>query len=508
MVNNILICSLFILTIGSFTVSDVFADDHIPYVKVIGESIDGVNYSLGCETYDPISNPIETFRMTVHLVDINKTTFTDPGSITEIFISNDKDDTLIDNVKLVDGAKFQITCNIGYGGDLIAFGVGGFFPVPKVPVIDSFNLIATPGDSEATLSWNEPSHDSIILAYILDISTNGKDWQYHSVIINDGNNQSIIVKDLDNNTKYFFKLTTVPVSDTIESNIVTVTPSVVGQVDGNKPGGGCGNCVPPTLGLDLENKRLVDNGFSYNNNPTQVEFWHTPYPLITAKVGEMNKVEILVYEDVGIHNLNLVQFGLGATHLGQPLHELEVLVELHFETDNTTHGIKISDVTIRDDDNLIENTSVSADVYVTECMDDIIKEECVKITLEYFYREAPINHMMVVSASDKHRNTQMFYFNHGVKVIGESLNESPTYTMYNKQHAQQIEDLTLTLTRVDKVNHIWEDEHEIKYLQISEHRFDRITTYEPTQCTDKPLSEVNVPTRNNCHFRELVAFWQ
>lgn len=424
MVSSILICSLFVLIVGSFTISDVFATEHgAPFTMITVESTDGVNYNVDCSLINENDLTISLLRFLVYLIDIDSegVDFTDPDTFTLIHINEggvNSNSFSLNNFKLKDGKKLDVACVV-------------YYPIPPDGNLDVFSV-----------------------------------------------------------TKIFPE------------------PSIVSSSDGNKNGGGCGNCVPPTLGLDLENKRLVDNGFSYNGHLAQVEFWHTPFPLITAAVGEMNKVEILVYEDIGIHNLDLVQFGLGAEYLGEPLHDVEVLVELHFETDNTTHGIKISDITIRDDDNLIENTSISADAYVTECIDDAIQEECVKINLEYFYREAPINNMMVVSASDKHRNTQMFYFNHGVKVVGESMNPVPSQVIYNKHSNQQTEDLSLVLSQKDKVNSIWTDEHGIEYLKVSENRFDRITPQAPYQCNDPPLDTINVPTRNNCHFRELVAFWQ
>jgi len=101
---------------------------------------------------------------------------------------------------------------------------------------------------------------------------------------------------------------------------------------------------------------------------------------------------------------------------------------------------------------------------------------------------------------------QNFYFNEGVEIVGKSLNEAPTYIMPNKHTSQQTKDLTLTLTQIDKVNHIWVDKYGVEYLQISENRFDRITPKAPLECNDPPLSEINVPNRNNCHFRSL-AVW-
>jgi len=271
--------------------------------------------------------------------------------------------------------------------------------------------------------------------------------------------------------------------------------------------GGCADCVAPTLGLDTNYKRIVDNGFSYNANTVQVDKWYTPFPLINATVGETNTVEIIIYENNGARNIKLAQFGLGGEEIGQPLTTFEVLIEVPIFNNRTSGNIETDEITINDKDNLIENNSVNATSHLVKCAVDSSSLSCLKVILEYSYREPTINHIMVVNVRDTPRNSQNFYFNEGIQVVGESLNEPPTYELYNKKTNQKIDNLWLTLTRTDKVNHIWIDEFGIEYKQISKDRFDRITPHEKYQCKDKPLNEINVPTRNNCNFRALTELW-
>ena len=161
--------------------------------------------------------------------------------------------------------------------------------------------------------------------------------------------------------------------------------------------GGCSDCTPPTLGLDKNFKRIVDNGFSYNGNVVNVEKWHTEYPLINATVGEMNKVEIIVYENGGINNMKYVQFGLGAEEIGQSLSTLEVLIEVHLQTFGNLEDIAVDEIIIIDKDNLIDNDTVTAVSHVYPCTTNSNDYNCVKMHLEYSYREATINHIMVVN---------------------------------------------------------------------------------------------------------------
>ncbi len=279
---------------------------------------------------------------------------------------------------------------------------------------------------------------------------------------------------------------------------------VVDQVKSS--GGGCNDCTPPTLGLDKNMKRIVDYGFSYNDNITQVEYWHTPFPLINATVGDTNLVEIIIYENGGINNMERVQFGLGAEDIGQSLSTLEVLVDVELETFGTLEDIEVKEITITDKNNLIDNDTVSASAYVVKCQNDSLVESCVKIDLEYSYREATFNHIMVVNAEDKKHNSQNFWFNDGVQVLGESINESPTFIMQNKNSNQQTDDIFLTLTLVDKFTETWVDKYGIEYLQVLENDYSRITPLEKETCDNTPWSILNNPDRRSCQFKMLYEY--
>jgi len=293
--------------------------------------------------------------------------------------------------------------------------------------------------------------------------------------------------------------------DQITSDDSPAAPESVAAAEENSGSGGCADCTSPTIGVNSFNKRVVDDGFSYNGNSIQVERWHTPFPLINATVGEINTVQVIIYENQGRNNMKLVQFGLGGTEIGQPLSETEVLIEVWFNLTDAKIGIE--EIIINDKDNLIESSTVSAVDNIVKCTADSQNKSCLKVTLQYSYREATINNIMIVNVRDVPGNSQNFYLNEGVQVLGESLNEPPTYIIQNRKTSQQTEDLTLTLTRTDKVNHIWEDKYGIEYLQVSSDRFDRLTPQAPIECTDPPLSEINVPTRQNCNFRAQMTLW-
>jgi len=66
-------------------------------------------------------------------------------------------------------------------------------------------------------------------------------------------------------------------------------------------GGSCGvDCTEPTLGVNSDGTRLVDNGFSYNGQSIDVDYYFTPYPLVTVNVGKQNVAEFKIYENRGV----------------------------------------------------------------------------------------------------------------------------------------------------------------------------------------------------------------
>lgn len=271
--------------------------------------------------------------------------------------------------------------------------------------------------------------------------------------------------------------------------------------DVKKGGGGCDDCTPPTLGVNSHGERQVDGGFSYNDKTVNAALFHTEFPLINATIGEMNVVKIKVYENQGVQNIQNIQFGLGVQEVGKPLSlsEVIILVGLHH------NGTAVELIDITDNENLIENDSVTASVDTVKCKEESYNADCLLMDLQYSYREAPKYNVMLIVPMDDKRNAWNFYFNDGIRVIGESQNPSPTQSIFLKKSNQAL-DNWLNVIRTDKINDVWTDDDGIQY-QHNNNNFDRITPHESWTCKDKPLDEIMVPTRNNCHFRELTAIW-
>lgn len=260
--------------------------------------------------------------------------------------------------------------------------------------------------------------------------------------------------------------------------------------DKKQTGGGCNDCTPPTLGLDNKMKRFVDNGFSYNGNVTDADYWHTDYPLITTEVGQNNTVELIVYENGGNHKLKWVQMALGIPEIGSPLNDAEVIIHL------ILFQSEIEDLLITDSLNLIE--SVNATASETTCRDGQTTNSCMKIIFDYTYREAPLHNIIAIDTMDSVRNSATHYFNDGVQVDGDSINVPPTDKIWKKSS-------WLNLTRTDRASDIWIDQNDIEYQKTQYGNYDRITPQPEWVCNDTPLDQImNGGNRNNCHWRALI----
>ncbi|HEY8109425.1 MAG TPA: ice-binding family protein, partial [Candidatus Nitrosotenuis sp.] len=156
---------------------------------------------------------------------------------------------------------------------------------------------------------------------------------------------------------------------TITPPIVTITPPIP------VPDDICNDCVPPTLGLNSDSVRRVDQGFSYNGKSSNVELILTPVKLLTTKIGDVNKAVFKIYEASGLNDpggpdevlhFELI-FGLAK---GQILGDGKAMIEL----DRSWDGVNT--VKVVDPENSLKDVKVetskgacrTADVFTNDCL--------------------------------------------------------------------------------------------------------------------------------------------
>lgn len=65
-------------------------------------------------------------------------------------------------------------------------------------------------------------------------------------------------------------------------------------------GGGCGNCIPPTLGIDRDGISRVDGGISINSVTFDVDYYSQSIPVQVLDQGEKTSIVLKIFEDQGV----------------------------------------------------------------------------------------------------------------------------------------------------------------------------------------------------------------
>jgi hypothetical protein len=209
-------------------------------------------------------------------------------------------------------------------------------------------------------------------------------------------------------------------------------------------GGSSGSTVPPTLGLDMNHKRIVDGGFSFNGNPVDVEQFYTPYPLITTPVGQNNTIKLKIYENRGPDNITHVglSYGLGK---GEIFNEGRATIEY----DRTFDGIEF--VTIFDPKHVLGSVNVTT--ATTNCS-ILNKDMCLEVTFDHTFRESLEYNMVATNIWDFQRNGWQNYFNHGIHIVGESMNPPEEYSGMYQGHIYHLIE-TGKNTAIDDSGNTW-----------------------------------------------------
>ncbi len=209
-------------------------------------------------------------------------------------------------------------------------------------------------------------------------------------------------------------------------------------------GSGCDNCEAPTLGIDDNGKRLVDNGFSYNENPIDVERFFTPYPLVTVSVGKQNVAEFKIYDDKGPDSISHFELAFGLAS-GDYIGDSKAVINW----DKTFDGIET--ITLDDPENVLDDVSVFT--FEGYCSDDS-QQECLMIKILHTFR-APLDfNILGTNVWDTKRNAWQNYYNHGIEIEGDSLNPPKEYDGISKGHIYHLIETGKT-TAVDEFGDTW-----------------------------------------------------
>ncbi len=213
----------------------------------------------------------------------------------------------------------------------------------------------------------------------------------------------------------------------------------------NNGGGGCsGDCIEPTLGVNNEGKRLVDGGFTYNGKSIDVELFFTPYPLVTVQTGKENTAEFKIYDNYGPDNISHFELAFGLAR-GESIGTSKVVINW----DKSFDGIET--VTLDDPENILENVKVMT--FEGSCSDEQ-SQKCLVIQVVHTFR-APLDfNILGTNVWDMRRNAWQNYYNHGIEIVGESLNPPKEYDGIDKGHIYRLTE-TGKNTAVDEFGDTW-----------------------------------------------------
>jgi len=199
-----------------------------------------------------------------------------------------------------------------------------------------------------------------------------------------------------------------------------------------------------TLGVNKDGVRLVDDGFSYNAKSIDVEQYFTPYPLVTVPVGEQNVAEFKIYNYEGPDKISHFELAFGLA-VGESIGMSKVVINW----DKSFDGIET--VTLDDPGNVLENIKVTTSE--GSCSDET-ETECLIVKIEHTFRAPLESNTFATNFWDDKRNAWQNYYNHGIEVVGESMNPPEIHDGINKG---QIYHLTETgrNTAVDEFGNAW-----------------------------------------------------
>ena len=246
-----------------------------------------------------------------------------------------------------------------------------------------------------------------------------------------------------------------------------VRPSLVVDSPSGSPdsgGSGCsGDCIPPTLGVDQKGLRHVHNGFSYNDNPVNVELFYTPYPLITAEVGKENKVVFKIFENGGTQNFEHIGFAFGMRS-GDVIADSKAVINF----DRTFDGRE--SVTKDDPENALGN--IRAFSQTGSCSPGS-STQCTIVTIFHTFREPLEFNIVGTTVWDANGNAWENYYNHGIEVVGDSLNPpKTTMVAFDQKDMRGL----YKLVQVDKFEDTWKDEFGNIYEHKGNNNFAKIVS--------------------------------
>jgi hypothetical protein len=171
----------------------------------------------------------------------------------------------------------------------------------------------------------------------------------------------------------------------------------------------------PTLGLTSQGIRVVTDGFTYNGSTLDVDYFFTPYPLVTVQISDENIAELKIFEDRGPEQIRHVELAFGLSK-GQYVSQSSAVIS--YDIDYQGNGV-VSQI---DPENIIDDDTLKVEHKIVKCTELSYDEKCLLVKIYHTFR-SPLDFDIVgTNIWDTKRNSWQNFFNHGIRVEGQSLN--------------------------------------------------------------------------------------
>lgn len=316
------------------------------------------------------------------------------------------------------------------------------------PIPAPTGLTATPiNPTQIQLSWTAPVGfgTNTIRGYIIDRESPVGGGFVEIVANTTNTNTAYLDVGLLDDTTYNYRVYT-DYNGTAGSKSVA-SNTAFARTFGFGSGDCTGDCVPPTLGLDSKGIRWVDQGFSYNGNPVDVELFFTPYPLITTKVGVVNTAVFKIFEDGGPDEVRHFDLAFGLAR-GQILADSKASIEWERAWDGT-ETVKVIDPEHALQDVRVETSEGSCKT------EDVFRNDCLIVVIHHTFR-APLEFNIVgTNVWDEKRNAWQNYYNDGVEIIGKSMNPPDVHQVLDSKGFLHTITETSDNTAIDEQGNKW-----------------------------------------------------
>ena len=241
------------------------------------------------------------------------------------------------------------------------------------------------------------------------------------------------------------------------------------------------NVSRPTFGLSHDNnKKIVDNGFSFNNQTFEItNNFHTPFAELPVGIGDVNSFSAKVFAEEGVKVQEFL-FGI-------PIKGEAHLAELGIEVWYGLFG-EIQDIKVIQKSNVIDIDSVTATHQKTKCLSSDSEENCNVTTVSMIFLEPLQDKVMAIKAIDYKNRYQITYLNDGFDISGESLNSMTTTMIPSSVRNEGL----IQLTQTEKYSPLWIAEDGGIFERNNYGSFKQINiTFERFQDTGEPKSRLH-----------------